>query len=125
MNSQEWSIPENNLIQIAQKFVDFEEFRFFSDQQELSLRNDLVDITDEHLAIQFDNFRLETFTSLLNPHELIASGFVNGRLVLENPFGAPGILGQLQVDSLNLLQVPLGNLNLEATSETLGDYILA
>ncbi len=125
VNSQEWSIPENNLIQIAQKFVDFEEFRFFSDQQELSLRNDLVDITDEHLAIQFDNFRLETFTSLLNPHELIASGFVNGRLVLENPFGAPGILGQLQVDSLNLLQVPLGNLNLEATSETLGDYILA
>jgi translocation and assembly module TamB len=125
VNSRQWSIPENNLIQIGKKFVHFEEFRFFNEQEELSLRDDLSDITDEHLAIQFDNFHLETFTSLLNPQALIASGFVNGRLILENPFGAPGLLGQVKVDSLNVLETPLGNLSLEATSVTLGDYVLS
>ncbi|SDA92994.1 Autotransporter translocation and assembly factor TamB [Algoriphagus alkaliphilus] len=125
VNSREWSIPETNLIQIAAQHVNFEDFKFSRNQQVLSLRNDLEDINDKHLAIQFENFRLETFTSLLNPNDLIASGAVNGRLVLENPFGATGLLGDLKVDSLNVLQIPLGNLSVEATSETLGDYVLA
>lgn len=125
VSSSEWSIPENNLIQIAEKYVNLEEFRFFRENQELSIRNDLSDITDEHLAIQFKDFRLETFTSLLNPDELIAAGFVNGRLVLENPFGATGLLGELKIDSLKVLETPLGNLSLNASSQTLGDYILA
>ena len=125
VNSSEWSIPENNLIQVATEFVHLEEFRFFRENQELSIRDDLSDISDDHFAIQFDDFRLETFTSLLNPDELIAAGFVNGRLVLENPFGATGILGELNVDSLKVLETPLGNLSLNATSESIGDYILA
>lgn len=125
VNSLEWKIPETNLIQIAAQHVNFKDFKFSRNQQVLSLRNDLEDLHDEHLAIQFENFRLETFTSLLNPNDLIASGFVQGRLVLENPFGATGLLGDLKVDSLNVFQVPLGNLSMEATSEILGDYVLA
>jgi hypothetical protein len=124
VNLVEWSIPENNLLQIADQYVNLEEFRFFREDQELSILDDLSEITDEHLAIQFDNFRLETFTSLLNPDELIAAGFVNGRLVLENPFGATGLLGELKVDSLKVLETPLGNLSLNATSETFRDYVL-
>ena len=125
LNSRKWSIPENNLIQIADRYVDLEEFRFFREDQELSILDDLSDISDDHLAIQFDNFRLETFTSLLNPDELIAAGYVDGRLVLENPFGATGLLGALRVDSLKVLETPLGNLSLNATSETFRDYLLA
>ncbi len=125
VNAREWSIPENNLVQIADQFVHLEQFVFSRNNQELAIRDDLSDIAEEHLAIQFDNFRLETFTSLLNPNELIAAGYMDGRLVLENPFGAPGILGELKIDSLKVLETPLGNLSLKATSETLGDYFLA
>lgn len=125
VSSREWRIPENNLVQIASQFVDLQNFRFSRENQELSIRNDLNDITEDHLAIQFDNFHLGTFTSLLNPNDLIAEGYVDGRLVLENPFGAPGILGELKIDSLKVFDTPLGNLSLNATSKTLGDYILA
>jgi len=125
VSSSEWRIPENNLVKIASQFLDLQDFRFSRENQELSIRNDLTDITEDHFAIQFDNFHLGTFTSLLNPNELIAGGFVNGRLVLENPFGAPGILGELKIDSLEVMATPLGNLSLNATSKTLGDYNLA
>jgi translocation and assembly module TamB len=125
VNAQQWSIPEGNLMQFASQYVNLEEFRFFRENQTLSLRNDLSDILEDHLAVQFENFRLETFTSLLNPDELIAAGFVDGRLVLVNPFAATGILGELMVDSLKVMETPLGNLSLNATSETLGDYKLA
>ncbi len=125
VNSKEWNIPENNLVKLASQFVHLEEFVFSRENQEVAIRDDLSDITDEHLAIQFDNFRLENVTSLLNPDSLVAAGNIDGRLVLENPFEAPGILGELKIDSLNILENPLGNLSLNATSERLGDYRLA
>lgn len=125
VNAVEWRIPENNLLQIADQYIKLEEFRFQRGNQVLAFRNDLSDIDDEHLAVQFENFRLETFTSLLNPDELIAGGFAHGRLVVENPFGATGLLGEVTIDSLKVLETPLGNLRLDATSETLGDYQLA
>ncbi len=125
VNKREWDIPENNLIQIADRYVHFEDFRFFRNQQELSILDDIEGVEEEHLAVQFKDFRLETFTSLLNPDELIASGFMDGRLIVENPFGATGLLSNLKIDSLNVLQVPLGNLTLDASSKNLGDYLIA
>lgn len=125
VNSLNWSIPNDNLVQIGSQYVHLEEFRFSRENQELFIRDDLEDITEEHLAIQFGDFKLETFVNLLNPNESIAAGSLNGRLVLENPFSATGLLGDLKIDSLTILEIPLGNLSLNASSETLGDYILA
>lgn len=125
VNAQNWTVHENNLLQSATDYLNMEEFRFSRKNQELSLRNDLGDIGDEHFAVLFDNFNLETFTSLLNPQEPLAAGFMDGRLVWENPFGATGILGELDIDSLEVMATPLGNLSLNATSDTPGDYVLA
>ncbi|MCH7414211.1 translocation/assembly module TamB [Belliella sp. R4-6] len=124
LNKREWQIPENNEILLAENFIHFEEFRFFRNNQELRIKDDLDDVSEEHLAIEFKDFRLETFTSLLNPDELIAGGTLNGRLVVENPFGAIGLLANLKVAELKALDVPLGNLSLDAVSEKLGDYKL-
>ncbi|MFD2037380.1 translocation/assembly module TamB domain-containing protein [Belliella marina] len=124
LNKREWQIPENNEVLIAGNYLHFEEFRFNRNGQELLIRDDLDDVSDEHLAILFKDFRLETFTSLFNPDELIAGGTLNGRLVVENPFAAVGLLANLEVNELKALNVPLGNLKLDAVSENPGNYNL-
>lgn len=124
LNKREWLIPETNEILIAENYIHFQEFRFNRNNQELLIRDDLEDVLSEHLAIQFKEFRLETFTTLFNPDELIAGGTMNGRLVLENPFGAIGLLANLKINELKALDVPLGNLSLDAVSENLGNYKL-
>ncbi|MDO9551804.1 translocation/assembly module TamB [Rhodonellum sp.] len=122
LNKEAWQIPENNLIAFSDKYLHFEEFRFFREQQELEIRDDLAEIEDDHLALVFKGFRLETFTSLLNPDQFVAGGLMDGQFIVENPFGATGLLANLKITDLKALDVALGNLSLDASSRTMGNY---
>ncbi|PZX56579.1 uncharacterized protein DUF490 [Algoriphagus chordae] len=125
LDGEQWNIPEENSVKYSGNSLEFNEFTFTKEGQELSLLNNIEGFTDENIAVLFKGFRLSTITSLVNPDEIIAGGLMDGKLVVENPFGAIGLMGQLEVDSLKVLDVPLGNLNLEATAKSLGNYILA
>lgn len=122
LNKEAWQIPENNLISYSTRQLHFEGFRFFKDEQELEIMDDLAEIEGDHLAMVFKGFRLETFSSLFNPDQLIAGGIIDGQLVVENPFGATGLLASLNITDLKALEVPLGNLSLDASSGTMGNY---
>ncbi|MDG1278859.1 MAG: translocation/assembly module TamB [Algoriphagus sp.] len=125
LNKNSWTIPTTNQALYSENNLNFRDFSFTQNGQELSLKKNIEGFTDENIAILFQNFRLSTLTSLLNPEEILAGGKLNGQLVLENPFGAIGLMGDLKIDSLRAVGVPLGNLNLEATAKSLGEYILA
>lgn len=116
LNKREWTMPSDNSINFGSGWIDFQEFELSRNDQKLLLSNRLENTSEEHIGIVFQDFRLGTFTSLLNPDSLIASGFVDGRFVLENPFGASGILADLTVNEFAVFEVPLGNFSLDATS---------
>ncbi|MBN3521938.1 translocation/assembly module TamB [Algoriphagus lutimaris] len=120
-----WVIPENNQVLYANNNLDFQNFSFSQNGQELSIKKNIEGFTDENIAVLFQNFRLSTFTSLLNPEEILVGGKMNGQLVVENPFGAIGLMGNLKIDSLQAVGVSIGNLSLDATAESLGNYNLA
>jgi hypothetical protein len=115
-NKKQWSIPENNSISIGENILVFKNVTFKKDTQELSISNSIKGTKKEHLGIVFDNFKLQTFLSLLNPDEALASGVVNGSFIIENPFGATGIVADFGINQLTALQNPLGNLSLKANS---------
>lgn len=124
LKGEEWTVPEENLIQYSGESLEFTDFKFSNGAQEVALVNNAEGFTEENIAILFNDFRLSTITSLLNPQEIVAGGKMDGRLVVENPFGATGILGELKVDSLKVFAVPLGNLSLDASAKQLGNYVL-
>ncbi len=125
LNKNQWTVPESNRLTYLNNNLDLQDFSFTRNTQELSFKKNIEGFTDENIAVLFQNFRLSTITGLLNPEETIAGGKLNGQLVVENPFGAIGLMGKLQIDSLKAIGVPLGNLNLEATAKSLGNYIIA
>lgn len=122
LNKNDWEIPQDNLIVYGPSHLQFTNFILSQNNQQLTLSHEAEGIEEEHLAVMFQDFRLGTFTSILNPDELIATGLVNGRLVLENPFGATGIIADIKVDKMSLLNTPLGNLALNARSTGDGAY---
>ena len=121
-NKKEWSIPPDNQISIAQDFMAFDNVRLSRNTQQLSISNAIAGVQKEHIGITFDNFRVQTFLSLLNPEEALASGLVEGSLIIENPFGATGIVADFKVNSLEVMENPLGNLSLDATSKGSSAY---
>ena len=121
-NKKEWSIPQDNRIVIADKYFGLRNITLSRNAQELTLSNSVEGIEKEHVGLTFDNFKLQTIVSLLNPDEALASGMVKGRLVIENPFEAPGIVADFDINKLELMQNPLGNLSLDAVSKGRSTY---
>lgn len=117
LNKKEWSIPEDNQITLAENTIAINNVKLSRNAQELTFSNTIAGIEKEHLGITFDSFKLQTFLSLLNPDEALASGMVNGDFILENPFGAKGIVADFNIKKFEVLKNPLGNLTLNAKSQ--------
>ncbi len=122
LNKNQWSVPDDNQISIAEKLLQFRNLTLSRNGQELSFSNQMSGIEKEHLGVQFNNFSLQAFVSLLNPDESLVGGLVKGRVVVENPFGATGLVADFKIDDLQVMQNPLGNLSLNAESKGQGSY---
>jgi len=115
-NKNKWIIPQNNEILLSESKIDFNDFRLSYDTQLLSFRSDLPNIEKEHMAMEFDNFRLSGLLSFLNPEENLVRGVVNGDIILEELFGSTGIVADIVIDNFEVVEVPLGTLSLDASS---------
>nr|WP_317195543.1 translocation/assembly module TamB domain-containing protein [Echinicola shivajiensis] len=122
MNRNSWNVPENNQVLLSKKSAVFKDFSFSNSEQEISFSNNLSNGEETHIGLSFTNFRLATLISLLNPDELLIGGKVNGEFIVENPFGALGLLADMKIDELMALGANLGNLKLEASSKNAGNY---
>ncbi|WP_373058358.1 translocation/assembly module TamB domain-containing protein [Zunongwangia sp. H14] len=115
-NRNQWRIPEDNEALFADNFIKFNDFHINRNEQEFAITNELPDVEEEHLALTFNNFKLATLLTYLNPTDTLATGRMNGEFVLQEPFGSTGILADLKVNEFNLLNVDMGTLSLNGES---------
>ncbi|WP_246535385.1 translocation/assembly module TamB domain-containing protein [Litoribacter ruber] len=115
-NKRTWDIPQDNEIQLADQFINFNNFIWSRANQRMHITCGVEGIEEDHVGVTFENFQLSTFLTLLNPDEPLASGALKGRLVVKEPFGATGILADLNINELRAMDVLLGNLSLDAKS---------
>lgn len=121
-NSRSWQIPENNAVYYTENYLLFEDFAFTRNNQELRLSNEVLDSDDEQIGILFRDFNLSTFTSFLNPDDPLIKGIANGEFVAVNPWEAIGVLADFRVNDLEVLEIPLGTLTIDAEARTLQEY---
>src|SRR5690606_35961254 len=124
LNKDSWSIPSDNQIILAKKYISILDFVLNHGQGELSLSTDMAGINTEHTGVIFKNFELATFLGFLNPEKEFAKGSVNGQVILENIHSEMGLLADLSIRDLQVLEVPLGELSLITESESDKNYSL-
>ncbi len=111
-----WQTPDDNEVLISKKKIVFNDFKFTRNEETVELTNKLTDVSRDHFAIKFENFKLSDILNYLNPEEELVQGNLNGNLVVVEPFGNTGLLADLSIEQLNLLQVDLGVLSVDAKS---------
>ncbi|MFD0798397.1 translocation/assembly module TamB domain-containing protein [Maribacter chungangensis] len=124
LNRNRWSVPKDNQLVFAEKYLHFENMQFSNGNQEVVLTDAVSGRTKNHIGLLFKNFKLQAFLSVLNPDESLAMGKVQGNLILENPFGAIGLVADLAIDDLGVLNNRLGNLSVDASSNGFSDYAI-
>lgn len=122
LNAKKWKLPETNEIAVLDGRVNFKDFTLNQETQEIAISNSMDGIEKKHLGINFTNFKLQSLLSILNSDEALVSGNVNGNLILEDNNGASGIIANFNILDLQALEIPLGNLNLNATSKNTNSY---
>ncbi|WP_430409361.1 translocation/assembly module TamB domain-containing protein [Kordia sp.] len=124
LNKQNWVILPNNKITFAFDYLGFNDFELSQGEQQITVSSTLPRETLPHIGFNFKNFKLSTITSIFNQEKLLASGKLNGEFIAENPFGDLGILAKANITNLEVLEVPLGTLNLDAKSLNRSKYDL-
>lgn len=116
LNGRDWRIDPANEILLKDSLWVFNAFEMSRDQQLLRVSNSSPGVVEPHIAMGLQNFELSTLFSYLNPEAVLASGIMNGNLVIKEPFGSTALLADVNILDFGISGVDLGDLTLEAES---------
>ncbi|MFC4636355.1 translocation/assembly module TamB domain-containing protein [Dokdonia ponticola] len=119
LNKNPWVIPASNEIIYTENKLEFNDFNITKNGQSIAVTDKFPSIEKEHIAIVHTNFKLREVLDYLNPDERFADGNLNGDFIIENPFTDLGVVADLTINKLQVLDVPLGTLTMDA--KALGD----
>lgn len=121
-NRRAWDVPQDNSLRFGPKFLEFHEFMFSRNGQNIRFSNQIKNFEEDHVGVMMQNFDINTFLGFLNPDTPLITGIANGELVVINPFVALGIVADLDVRDIVILEIPLGVMEMRAKAETLKQY---
>ena len=127
LNFSPWNIASTNEILIGDESWIFNDFLLTRNDQKMRVSNQIAGVQKEHIGLEFENFKLATLFSYLNPEEVLASGRLSGNFIIEEPFGSTGMLADLRINEFAVMEVPFGTLTMkgEAVGSSTYDFDLA
>ena len=121
-NSEPWNILERNQVMLASNYININGFELSNGAQKITLSTTLPDHEQNHLGAVFNDYQLTTITSLFNAEKPLAAGMLNGDIIVENPFNGFGVIAGLNISDLAVMEVPFGQLKLEAQAAGVEKY---
>ncbi|GEM_PF-5981712 len=116
LDSLSWTLPQHNQIAYHQGRLYFRDFKLGHD-------NDLLEVLttegpeEATLNLRFQDFELQTLTSMINATRYPASGEINGFVNITGSGELPAVSADLEIQDLVMLQQPLGLLQWRSSSE--------
>ena len=114
---KKWATDSEGYIQYAPDSVLVKNFVIRSDYQSLTI-NSSTDAPNSPLDITADSISIGQFVALATRDSTMASGTLSGKIRLSNYMVSPVYTGQLSINNLALMKIPVGNLAIRSTNET-------
>lgn len=122
LNKNTWSIPIDNEVILTENKLAFNKFKINKNAQSIEITDALQSVEKEHIAIRYNNFKVSEVLNYLNPKSNLATGVLNGDFILEEPFKNTGVLADLDITQLNVMDVDLGVLSVDAKALGANNY---
>ena len=116
LNGQTWTIPEDNVIRLAQGALQEGKLDLSNGSQRLNLSTKPDSGTATEADLSFSQFSLSSLTSILANDTALASGILNGTASIRDWQHTPLLKADLKIDSLKVMQAALGTLTLKASN---------
>lgn len=119
VNYQPWAADTAGFVQYGPQGVIFNRFAVQSKNQTLDV-NSTEQYPNAPIRVTVHNFELSDAARLANQDTTLASGKLNGTIIVRDYMGSDSelsFLGNLYVDSLRVMDKPLGNLTARFTNQ--------
>ncbi|CAG5070495.1 hypothetical protein DYBT9623_03040 [Dyadobacter sp. CECT 9623] len=117
LNYSEWATDTSGYIQYATDSVYVKDFLIKNGEQSLVI-NSTTPEPNSPLDIAMSNISIGELIEIATRDSTMATGILNGKVLLSNYMTAPVYTGDLTIDSLAVTKIPVGNLSLKSTNET-------
>lgn len=115
LNDTIWKMNPQNSLLLGSKGILANEVNLKNANQELGV-NSLEPKQGAPLEIKFTEFNISTFTKIIENKEELATGIINGNLVLENLNGVSAFTSDIRITDLIVQSHPIGNMVLRANN---------
>ena len=116
LNYNTWQVVPTNRLVVSDRAVTVEDWIMSYKGQSIQLTNP----APEDLAVRFENFKLNTFSELINAQDSLFGGTLTGRAELRDLLTDPLYLANLTINNVELYAGNLGNIDLEMRMDVPG-----
>ncbi|SDQ79581.1 Family of unknown function [Chryseobacterium soldanellicola] len=109
LNYNDWTVAENNKIQISSKGIFADNFRLSNAGSEILLQSENQS-PNSPLNISLKDFKIETITELIKKDTVLAKGTINGTAQLRDVTKNMTFNSDLNISDLIVYGSPVGNL---------------
>lgn len=121
LNYEDWKMDSDNLIQLSKNGIQIKELVLENGAENLSVRSE-TEIANAPLLVKFENFKIETLTSLIEKDSLVLGGTINGRARIQNATKSPLFTSALEISDFSFKKDSIGNLSIRVNNEIASLY---
>src|SRR5690606_481183 len=117
LNYDIWNIPDDNSISIGPSGIQVTNFELSHDNNAIRINSQSEDPTSP-IDVEFENFRIETISAMISKDTLLATGTINGDILLSELMESPQFTSNLTVDDFTFKRDTVGNLVINVDNQT-------
>jgi translocation and assembly module TamB len=117
LNYDKWATDTAGYVSYATDSLFVKDFSISNKGQSLKI-NSTTDAPNSPLDIAMTNVEIGPLIEIATLDSTLATGTLNGKVMLSNYMTAPVYTGELTINNLAVTKIPVGDLSLKATNET-------
>lgn len=116
LNDEDWEVAENNAIKIGAEGIVAEHFKLSKGDSFVKIKSE-GNTPNAPLMIEFSHFDIATLTEIVKKDKLIASGILNGKVMLNDLQKEMTFTSDLNVIDLNIYEQLVGTIKTKVHKE--------
>lgn len=121
LNYDNWTVAAGNSIQMQDNNLTIRQLNLSKDQQQLNINSD-SSTQNTPLRINFNDFKIATITSFIQPDSSLVDGVINGDIAIQDITHQPVFTGDLAITDLSFKKDSIGNVKVQINNQQQNTY---
>lgn len=117
LNYDIWNIPEDNSISFGPNGIQATNFELTHNNNAIRVNSESEDPSSP-IRVEFETFQIETVSAMISKDTLLATGTINGEIILSDLISSPQFTSELTVDNFAFKRDTVGNLAINVDNHT-------